>query len=186
MTFNIIYTESIQLSFAKIQWKLNIFLGLDLKDIVELGVSFNPKYRIKEIFWQFYFNCHGKHGSVRTVCTKNLSPTLKTVLVTKWTFKSWIRSFGTYIKDHENRNELRECEGHSELEGGECRDHGGAAFGDEIGDAADVNVGGGEGRGHRGLGHWQRNAGVRGLQGAAVVATVTAHDHLPAKQSIRI
>ncbi len=98
----------------------------------------------------------------------------------------WIRSFFAYIKDHENCNELRECEGHSELEGGKGRDHGRAPFGDEIGDAADVNVGGGEGRGHRGLGHGQRDAGVRGLQGAAVVATVTAHDDLPAKQSIRI
>lgn len=49
-----------------------------------------------------------------------------------------------------------------------------------------MNVGGREGRGHRRLGHGKGDAGVRGLQGAAVVATVTAHDDLPAKQSIRI
>ena len=89
--------------------------------------------------------------------------------------------FLTHVKDHQNRNELRECKGHSELERGEGRDHGCAAFGDEIGDAADVNVRRRKRRGHGGLGHGERDSGVRGLQSAAVVTTVAAHDNLSAK-----
>ncbi len=55
-----------------------------------------------------------------------------------------ILTLKAYIEHHQDRDELGEAEGDAELEGGEGGDHGGPALPDQVGDAADVNVPGGE------------------------------------------
>ena len=84
-----------------------------------------------------------------------------------------------YVENHQDANELGEAERDAEFEGGEGRDESGSALLDDLGNAADVDVPGGEGRGHGGLGQGQRYPGVCCLEGAAVVAPVPAHDDLP-------
>ena len=65
-----------------------------------------------------------------------------------------------YVENHQDTDELSEAERDAELEGGEGRDESGSALLDDLGHAADVDVRGGEGRGHGGLGQGQRDPGV--------------------------
>ena len=60
-------------------------------------------------------------------------------------------------------------------------DHGSATLGDEVGDATDVDVGGGEGGCHGGLGHREGDSGVGSLQSATIITPVTTHHHLSAE-----
>ena len=81
----------------------------------------------------------------------------------------------TYVENHEDAYELSEAEGHTEFERGKGRDHSRATLPrrrivlvwcggdididieklipDDVGNAGDVDVPGGEGGGHRGLSH---------------------------------
>lgn len=65
----------------------------------------------------------------------------------------------THVEYHEHRDELREAECDSELEGREGRDHGRAALLDDVRDAADVHV---PGKGKKGEGevHWSHSTNL--------------------------
>ena len=89
-----------------------------------------------------------------------------------WRFKRKLfpKKLFTYVENHEDAYELSEAEGHTEFERGKGRDHSRATLPrkrigvveklrpDDVGNAGDVDIPGGEGGGHRGLSHWKRYA----------------------------
>ena len=84
----------------------------------------------------------------------------------------------SYVENNENGDELSEAESDAEFIGRERRDHRGATFADEIRDASNVNIARRERRGYGCFSHWQGNARMSRFKGAAVVATVAAHNYL--------